>query len=108
MSICGIIKESPRPVLLCHAETKWCQRVSAAAQLVTQQSVEQTKHAGRAVALRRAAPSAKLRQGHTEVQMGGWCLSTPCQPTDPLPPALTDISSAKSASVRVCQEETFA
>lgn len=28
MSICGIIKESPRSVLLCHAEMKWCQRVS--------------------------------------------------------------------------------
>lgn len=54
------------------------------------------------------SPSAKLRQGNTEVQMGGWHLSTPCQPTDTLPPALTDISSAKSASVRVCQEETFA
>lgn len=41
MSICGVIKESPRPVLLCHAEMKRCQRVSAAAPSVTQQP-EQT------------------------------------------------------------------
>ena len=108
MSICGIIKESPRPVLLCHAEMKWCQQVSAAAQLVTQQSAEQTESAGRAAAPRRAAPSAKLRRGNTEVQMGDWVLSTTYQPMSPLPPALTDISSAKSARVCVCQEEIFA
>lgn len=64
MSICGIIKESPRPVLLCHAEMKWCHRVSVAAQLVTQQSMEQTECEGRIMAQGWAAPCAKLRWGH--------------------------------------------
>jgi len=107
MSICGIRKESPRPVLLCHAETKRCQQASAAAQSVAQQSAGQTERAAGAVAPRRVAPAAKLRWGNTEVQTGGWVLSTPHQPMHPLPPALHGISSVKSAHVRVCQEEAF-
>lgn len=85
MSICGIIKESPRPVLLCHAEMKWCQQVGAAAELVTQQSAEQNECAGKASAPLCAAPSEKLRWDNTEMQRDGCVLSTPCQPIDPLP-----------------------
>lgn len=76
MSICGIIKESPRPVLLCHAEMKLCQRVSAAAQLMTQQAAEETRM-GRAMA---GSPQHGAETGqHGDVN--GWPSVIHHQPT---------------------------
>lgn len=59
MSICGTIKESPGPVLLCHAEMKLCQRLSTAVQPVTQHTAE-TQCVG--------ASNVVLGQGNVELQ----------------------------------------
>lgn len=91
MSICGITKESPWPALLCHAEMKECQRVSAAAPAVTPPLAEQTRR-------------AKLRWATRRCERVAGVYPPPHQPTDPLPPALTGISSVKSARVHLCQD----
>lgn len=77
MSICGIIVESPSPVLLCHAEMKLCQRLSTAVQPVTQHAAE-TQCVG--------ASNIELGQGSVELQWMAECYqaqthSHQCSPT---------------------------
>lgn len=88
MSICGIMKESPRPVLLCPAEMKWCQRVSAAAPSVSQQTEQ--------------SPG-----GNREEQMGGWVLSTNTSSWTHFHQHSLTFHLAKSDCVYTCPEETL-